>query len=193
MNYKLAFVVLFYFVLIQSCKTAGNKVVNTEESEAEFIETEIAECASCDLIGEISRAELVNNSTFNQWFSTNYEAYQFNALAMETLKSVSTENISFKIILGTWCSDSHRDVPRFTKILDAINIQENVIEYYALDVNKLSPEGIENTYNIIQVPTFIVYKNGVELNRIVEMSVRTLEEDLATILTTNDYKNVYAD
>ncbi|TYB76353.1 thioredoxin domain-containing protein [Bizionia myxarmorum] len=187
MNFKFIFSALLCFSALFSCKTAD------AQSIKEVTDNQVAECTSCDLIGEISRAQLVDNPIFNEWFSESYENYELHSDAMKTLNDVSTENLSFKIILGTWCSDSHRDVPRFVKILDFLNIDDKSIEYYALDAEKMSPEKIEETYSVIQVPTFIVYKKDVELNRIVEMSIRTLEEDLAIILTTNDYKNVYAD
>ena len=146
-----------------------------------------------DLVGEISRHELVSHPVFNEWFSYNFENYQLDSKTIDRLKAIPTKNLSFKIIMGTWCSDSQREVPRFAKILDSLNIPDNAIQYYALDADKLSPEKIEDIYNINYVPTLIVYKNGVELNRIVEMSIRTLEEDLAVILTTNNYQHIYAD
>ncbi|SFN65146.1 Thioredoxin [Bizionia echini] len=146
-----------------------------------------------DLVGEISRHELVSHPVFNEWFSNNFENYQLDSKTIDRLKAIPTKDLSFKIIMGTWCSDSQRDVPRFARILEELNIAESAINYYALDADKLSPEKIEETYHVSHVPTFIIYKNGKELNRIVEMSIRTLEEDLLLILTTNDYQHIYAD
>ncbi|UPS91135.1 thioredoxin family protein [Bizionia sp. M204] len=179
MSHKLIVILFFCFGIFFTCK-------------AQDVSSE-AEITPKDLVGEISRSELVSNTVFNLWFSDNFENYQLDSQTIEMLKRIPTKNLSFKIIMGTWCSDSQRDVPRFARILDELHISENTIDYYALDANKLSPSKIEETYQVSHVPTFIIYKNGVELNRIVEMSIRTLEEDLLIILTTNDYQHIYAD
>ncbi len=184
MNTKF-YVIIYCLVFVLLSQTSNGQVTSKD--------TTLSECETCDLVGEISRAQLENNATFNEWFSSNFENYLLNSSAMSTLNSIPTEDLSFKIIMGTWCSDSQRDVPRFARILEALDISESAIDYYALDADKLSPEKIEETYQVNHVPTFIIYKNGVELNRIVEMSIRTLEEDLAVILTTNDYQHIYAD
>jgi len=47
--------------------------------------------------------------------------------------------------------------------------------------------------NINFVPTIIVYRNTIEVNRIVEIPVESLEQDLLNILTKNTYINVYSD
>ncbi|MGY0392539.1 thioredoxin family protein [Bizionia sp. KMM 8389] len=157
-------------------------------------DTEIETTESqADLIGPFNRQQLTDTPTFNAWFSENYADYQLNDDAITQLKNLPKTGLSFKVIMGTWCSDSQREVPRFSKIMDTLQIDKSVIKFYALDADKLSPTKIEETYNISFVPTIIVYKDGKELNRIVEMSIRTLEEDLLLILTTNDYQHIYAE
>ncbi|MFD2550806.1 thioredoxin family protein [Bizionia sediminis] len=147
----------------------------------------------CHLVGKFDRRVLESNETYASWFLKNYNDYQIDATILDTLQALSKNNITFKIIMGTWCSDSQRDVPRFSKILDTLQISSEAITYYALDTNKQSAEKIEETYNVRFVPTFIILENGVERNRIVEMSIQTLEADLLNILTSNTYKHVYAE
>ena len=61
----------------------------------------------------------------------------------------------------------------------------------SLDVNKENPNGDENTYEIINVPTFIFYKKDKEINRIVEITLESFEKDILKILDGSGYENAY--
>jgi thiol-disulfide isomerase/thioredoxin len=84
--------------------------------------------------------------------------------------------------MGTCCGDSKREVPRFIKILKPVDFPMENLKIVALDKRKekykKSPQGEEWGLNIRRVPTFIFYKNGREINRIIETPVTTLEEDI---------------
>ena len=60
-----------------------------------------------------------------------------------------------------------------------------------MDRNKTTPDTYENGLNITNVPTFIFYEKGVEINRIVESPIKSLEEDMLEILTGSSYKPNY--
>ena len=136
------------------------------------------------LLGKINREGLTSNS-FNNWFSKNYDNYIPNKKFTNTLKD-SLNNYTIKLFLGTWCGDSKREVPRFYKVLDVANFPEDQLEVIAVDrtpeAYKKSPTGEEKGLNIHKVPTFIFYKNGKEINRIVESPQATLEQDIKTII-----------
>ena len=67
----------------------------------------------------------------------------------------------------------------------------NNLKVFALDNTKENykkgPNGEEDGYNIHRVPTFIFYKNGKEVNRIVEYPKETLERDIKNIVTNQRY------
>ena len=52
-------------------------------------------------------------------------------------------------------------------------------------------EEFEKGLNITNVPTFIFYKNGKEVNRIVESPRVSLEQDMIDIINGNNYKHIY--
>ena len=145
------------------------------------------------LLGKINREGLTTNS-FATWFNKNHTDYVVNASIAQTLKD-SLNDYNIKVFLGTWCGDSKREVPRFYKVIDAINFPEDQLEVIALDrtteAYKQSPSGEEKGLNIHRVPTFIFYKDGKEVNRIVEYPQETFERDIYNIVLGNKYTPNY--
>ncbi len=86
------------------------------------------------------------------------------------------------VFMGTWCSDSKREVPRFLRIADGSGMTSPEFSLYALDRKKTSPDGLERRYGIERVPTFIFLRGDKEIGRIVESPKTTLEGDIITIL-----------
>jgi hypothetical protein len=86
------------------------------------------------------------------------------------------------IFLGTWCSDSKREVSRFFQIADSTGMTPDDYMLYGLDRKKASPEGMERQYQIDRVPTFILLLRKKEIGRIVETPKTTLEGDILNIL-----------
>ena len=93
--------------------------------------------------------------------------------------------------MGTWCSDSRKEIPVFFKLIDKLRINENSIELIGMTLEKTTPDSLELGQNLINVPTFIFKKDGKEINRIVEFPLETIEKDILEILTTNNYQNPY--
>lgn len=132
---------------------------------------------------------------FGKWFNTNYDSYQPNGATIANLKKQNFENISIRIFFGTWCGDSKKEVPRFLKLLSAIPFPEKKIQLIAVGAGdslvKQSPQHEEAGLGIFRVPTFIIYKNGVEISRINEFPAFSLEKDLLGILTNQPYTPNY--
>jgi len=112
------------------------------------------------------------------------EVYEHAVIAPEFLELIREvqEGADVLVFLGTWCGDSHREVPRFLRIADEAGITRDRIRLYNLDRSKTSPDGLEERWMIERVPTFIVLRQGREVGRIVERPRSTLEGDLLSIL-----------
>ncbi len=131
------------------------------------------------LIGNCTR-DAFEDTAFSKWYYEEYDNYKLDSLTLDNI-NVDFENYSIEIILGTWCPDSRREVPRLHKILDYLNFPDQKVKMICVNKEKKT-EGDELKDLIIElVPTFIIYKNGEEIGRIVETPQQTLEEDLATI------------
>ncbi len=145
------------------------------------------------LLGQVNREGLTSN-TFNSWYSESYNDYLTNDKIVNILRD-SLKQYHIKAFLGTWCGDSKREIPRFYKILDNVNFPESQLEVIGVDrteeVYKQSPNAEEKGLNIHRVPTIIFYKEGKEVNRIVEFPKETLERDMLNIITKNKYTPNY--
>ena len=145
------------------------------------------------LLGVINKEDLTKAS-YNEWFLKNHDDYLVNEKVVKKFKD-SLKDYDIKVFLGTWCGDSKREVPRFYKILEEVNFPENQLQVIAVDKTpeayKQSPTREEKGLNIHRVPTFIFYKDGKEVNRIVEHPKETLERDMLNIVTKNKYTPNY--
>lgn len=119
----------------------------------------------------------------SEWFQKGYDEYNFNTAAVNSLTDLPKDGITIKIVLGTWCPDSRRETPRFLRIIDLWQFPEDKITFIGVDNSKLSPVGEYESLDIQRVPTFIFYKNNVEVGRIIENPVTSLEQDIVNILT----------
>ncbi|RUT73524.1 thioredoxin family protein [Ancylomarina longa] len=129
----------------------------------------------------------INLDAFNMdickaWYTPEHETYQIKKGLLRKLKQQNLNNIRILIVLGSWCHDSHQQVPRFIKILEAISFPFEHLDMNALDTYKHSPDFDAKTNGITRVPTIIIYKKDQEIGRIIEHPKKSLERDLLHIL-----------
>ena len=139
--------------------------------------------------GEFSRDQL-ENSTHNNWFLENYNAHPLNKALVSQIHSLF-DDIEVTIYMGTWCEDSQREVPGFFKIIDALGANDQVQPIVGLNEDKVSHDGSAEQAGVTNVPTFILSKDGQEINRIVEFPIVSLEQDILDILQDKGYKHAY--
>lgn len=175
----------------QSNQASMNEQSKLEDMQSEKLNQTVPYEESVMLLGKADRTGL-EMEAFKEWFNPGYTEYKPNPDVLEKLKPL-LKDIEITLFMGTWCEDSHRDVPHFYKILDELKFDYSRLNVYATSEEKITPEGYENGKNIIQVPTIIFYKDGKEINRIVEYSIYTIEQDMLDILSGKDYKNPYSE
>ncbi|WP_299683733.1 tetratricopeptide repeat protein [uncultured Dokdonia sp.] len=145
------------------------------------------------LLGKINK-EGLSTSPYADWFTKGYDQYTPDITIINTLKEqLSTYTIT--AFMGTWCGDSKREIPRLYKILEEAQFPLDRFTLIAVsrspDTYKQSPGGEHEGMNIHRVPTIIIYKDGKEVNRIVESPVVSLEQDILNILENNYTSNHY--
>ena len=115
------------------------------------------------------------------WYNAEYNSYEVDSVLLNQIRDHIPE-VSISIYMATWCQDCHTQIPRFYKIINQANIDESRIENASMDINKQTPDNYEEGMNIEKIPTFIFFKHGKELGRIVEKPKVTLEHDILEIL-----------
>jgi len=116
------------------------------------------------LKGIISRDILASDTSF-KWYSQNQKPYTGNDAA---ILAKHKDSIQLVVFLGTWCEDSHIIIPKLFPFFDAAGISSDRITVIGVDRNKKSISHITDAFNVINVPTIIVMKEGKELGRVVE-------------------------
>lgn len=133
------------------------------------------------LKGIISRDLLATDTAF-KWFSENtkpYPAGKETALKFGKYK----DSVQLVVFLGTWCEDSHIIIPKLFPFLDASGFSNDRITLIGVDRNKKTISHLSDAFNVINVPTVIVMKEGKELGRVVEYGRSGLvENELAEIV-----------
>ena len=175
-------IILIILIFFTSCKNSNTKNKDHSESDKDI--------EYVDLIGDFERKDLTK-SPYDSWYIENYDNYELDVETAKKIKKLINRKISIKVIMGTWCSDSRDNVPGFFKLMDYLKFNNRRVELIGLDVDKKNPNEDELKYDIINIPTFIFYKNGEEINRIVELTIESIEKDILKILDGSGYENAY--
>ena len=141
------------------------------------------------LIGEANRSGL-QQEMFKDWFTINYDNYKTDDSLIDYI-STEIKDIQIKLFIGTWCEDSQNYTPEIYKILDEANFDFNQLELIAVDRDKMTPTNHHIGLDIVYIPSMLFFKNGKELNRIVEYPRGTFEQDILKIIRGEDYKHAY--
>jgi thiol-disulfide isomerase/thioredoxin len=168
---KNTFVLLLTAVLIFSCNNSNINRTEFDEKASDNI-----------LIGNVNR-EGLKMEPFHEWFTPGYKHYQVNDSVLSLIdKNDFRKNIKITLVLGTWCSDSRREVPHFYKILDHLEYNTKKMTVICVDTDKTAKGTNIETLNVTRIPLFIFYRNDKEIGRIIESPQESLEADMLKIL-----------
>jgi thiol-disulfide isomerase/thioredoxin len=109
------------------------------------------------------------------------ETYAPDAKALAELQAWKAP-MEIQIFLGSWCKDTKRELPRFLAALHRADSPAFQARYFGLDRSKKDNAGIAQEHKIEKIPTFIFYRDGVEVGRIVEQPAELLEMDWVRML-----------
>lgn len=144
------------------------------------------------LLGALTQ-EALSAPPFSDWYLRGVAAYQPDEQVINNIDSL--QDYEIQVFMGTWCSDSQREVPRLVKTLNELGFpgaQLSIVGVNrATDQYKQSPNGEEIGKNIHRVPTIIFYRNGEEVNRVIERPVVSMEQDIRSITSGEGYTPNY--
>ncbi|MGY8933169.1 MAG: thioredoxin family protein [Flavobacteriales bacterium] len=193
---NLSYLLLVFMII--SCKQSSEKKTDIKEiSDLHEIKTELNLIVpdtiddNMMLIGVINE-EGLQNEEFIDWYKENYNDHILDTVTIKQIKP-KLNKLTIKVFMGTWCSDSQREVAALYKVLKKAEFDMNQLEVIALSQEKDTPNHLEKGFNIEYVPTIIFYKNKKEMGRYVEFAQDTLEKDILAILNETGYKHSYQD
>lgn len=129
--------------------------------------------------------ERLSRKPYSEWYNPGFDNYEGNLEVVRKLLDMDKGDISVLVVMGTWCPDSRREVPRFMKILTETNFPLKQVKFLGVDNVKKAPVENYDSYEIMRVPTFIFFVKNVEAGRIIENPSSSLEQDMLNILTGN--------
>ena len=150
-----------------------------------LISSTLLAASGSPLIGDMSREELFH---YHPQFKKNFNSYEVS----DTYALFELQRTKIKILFGTWCHDSEREVPRILKILDELNVPQKNISLIGLNFGKKEPLNRGSKFRITKTPTIIFFRQDKEIGRIEEspgLSIEgvgnvsiTLEDNILSIL-----------
>jgi thiol-disulfide isomerase/thioredoxin len=166
MHFKIFVIALF--ILGSASAQELNKVVFDQKAKKDI------------LVGECNR-DGFRTDEFKSFLENNQD-YEPDANTIKQIKKLR-KDVEVVVVFATWCHDTQTQLPRFFRILDEAGFNDENIRLFGVDTGKLAP-GVDISWlEISRVPTFVFYKNGREIGRVVEKPSTSLEKDVLMILT----------
>lgn len=134
------------------------------------------------LLGDFLPKEL-KQAPYNEWYNPIYEYTAINSKRATHLgKLLKAQDIEILGFVGSWCGDTKRELPALMKILEQANFDQEKLTLTGVNYSYQAPDGSNKKWNIRNVPTFILLKDGKEVGRFVERPKQSLLEDIIKIL-----------
>ncbi len=113
-----------------------------------------------------------------------YETAQPDAAVMDKIASHLADSLRIDVYLAFWCKDSKNNLPPFIKIVEEIGEDRCEVNYFTVE-RKASREEkyFVDELKIERIPTFIFYRDGEEIGRIIENPEASLAEDILKIVS----------
>src|SRR6478736_6662523 len=155
---------LLILACITACKT--QTAVSKSPTNINLYKVSYDEKSRKVLTGLISRADIENDTAFG-WFKKNYNMGRPDAKAVTAFKQHAND-FQVLIFAGTWCPDTQNLLPEFYRLTDASGYADSNISIIGVDHSKKTLDNLSKTFHLVDVPTFIIMKNGKEVGRVVE-------------------------
>lgn len=104
--------------------------------------------------------------------------------ALEGIKDRFT-GLSLKVFFGDWCPDCRAHMPTFLAAI--LELGEDDFELEFIEMNRQMSDGLNKAaqHEVMAIPTFIFFKDGAEIGRIIERPKESMGKDMALILSEN--------
>lgn len=133
------------------------------------------------LRGIINKYLIQNDGSYG-WYIQSQTNWRPDTATLNAFEAAKAQ-YQFVVFGGTWCEDTQAVVPKFFKLLELSGVEDTVVSFFGVNRAKKTLGSIADAFNIKNVPTIIVMKDGVEKGRIVEYGkTGQWDKELAGIL-----------
>jgi tetratricopeptide (TPR) repeat protein len=183
-----------YIFMMVLCVAAISCSQHILPSSTPITNAEIKNADGDTILSGHCSVSILQTQPYKKWFDESYENYIVDTQTALLTKPL-LENKNVEIFLGSWCSDSKREVPRLLKVLQTVDFDTSHLQLIFVDdasnAYKQSPQHEEAGRNIHHVPAMIFYDEKKEVGRIIESPNVSLEKDMLEILQGKDYTPKY--
>lgn len=132
-------------------------------------------------MGKVTKEDLQNDEYKTGWFDMEFGSYE-PTFTPRQKKVISSRDFQVVIILGTWCSDSRKQVPRLFKIFSSLGISPQITLITTDKTKKVIEPGFVDI--TAQYVPLIIFRNnkGEDIGEIIETPKKSLEADMTAIL-----------
>jgi thiol-disulfide isomerase/thioredoxin len=133
------------------------------------------------LRGIVNKYVVQNDSSY-KWYNSSAAAYKPDTATLSAFENAKSK-VQFVVFGGTWCEDTQFILPKFFKLQEMSGVADNTVTFFAVNRAKKSLASITEAFDIKNVPTIIVMKDGKEMGRVVEYGTTgKWDKELADIL-----------
>ncbi|WP_165917282.1 thioredoxin family protein [Flaviaesturariibacter aridisoli] len=119
--------------------------------------------------------ETLSTDTAFAWYASGIKSFTPNAEALAALRA-HKDSVYLLAFGGTWCDDTKQVLPKMMATFQAAGVSADHVTLLGVDRQKHTVQHLSEAFNITNVPTFIVLRNGKEVGRIVEYGSTGLPE-----------------
>ena len=166
-NLAVATIMAMVYAFVATGSTRAQDQPDTEKESA------------AELLGPLTRDEI--ESANPDWIQFQIDSKPDLEVADALVTALYGAEVT--VFMGTWCSDSRRELSRLWRALDDLGVAETPqISYIGVDRSKSEPHEYVDGVDLRLVPTFVVRRDGEEIGRIVEQPPEDIETDLLAVL-----------
>lgn len=118
------------------------------------------------LRGIINKYLVQNDGSYN-WYTQSQTGYKPDSATLNAFEA-ARKKVQFVVFGGTWCEDTQAVLPKFFRLLEMTGVEDTVVSFFGVNRDKKTIGSIADAFNIKNVPTIIVMKEGKEIGRVVE-------------------------
>ena len=132
--------------------------------------------------GFLTKNDLAADTAF-KWFAENQKGYTPYSTALKAFQA-NKDSVRFLVFGGTWCHDTQFILPKFFSLTEAAGVSPDRITVLGVDPAKKTIQHLSEAFNVVNVPTIIVLKDGKEIGRVVEYGKTGMfDKELGEIMT----------